>query len=257
MLKPKKKFGQNFLTDQEICNQIISLEKIKNENILEIGPGNFALTELIIKNKPKKFFAVEIDKEIFDIKKNDKIFEYLLNEDALKFDELEKFNNERFSIISNLPFNISSELLVKWCYFQNNYQCINSMTLMFQKELAERIVAKINTKKYGRISILSNAFFDIKKEIFVEKNKFKPSPKVDAIVLKFTSLKKNRIKKENLNKLENITSLFFNERRKKNMKKIQKLFNEKVIQDNNLQQYFELRAENIDKDTYYKMTEIN
>ena len=113
MLKPKKKFGQNFLIDSEICNQIISLEKIKNENILEIGPGNFALTELIIKNKPKKFFAVEIDCEIFDVKKNDKILKYLLNEDALKFDELKIFNNEKFSIISNLPFNISSELLVK------------------------------------------------------------------------------------------------------------------------------------------------
>jgi len=257
MLKPKKKFGQNFLIDPEICNQIISLEKIKNENILEIGPGNFALTELIIKNKPKKFFAVEIDCEIFDVKKNDKILEYLLNEDALKFDELKKFNNEKFSIISNLPFNISSELLVKWCYIQNNYQCINSMTLMFQKELAERIIAKINTKKYGRISILANAFFDIKKEIFVEKNKFQPSPKVDAVVLKFSSLKTNRIKKENLSKLENITTLFFNERRKKNIKKIQKLFDEKIIKDNKLQQYFELRAENIDKDTYYKMTEIN
>ena len=257
MLKPKKKFGQNFLIDKEICNRIICLEKIKDENILEVGPGNLALTEHIIKNKPKKFFAVEIDSEIFDVKKNNKILEYLLNEDALKFDELKKFNNEKFSIISNLPFNISSELLIKWCYIQNNYQCINSMTLMFQKELAERIIAKINTKKYGRISILANAFFDIKKEIFVEKNKFNPSPKVDAIVLKFSSLKTNKIKKENLNKLENITSLFFNERRKKNIKKIQKLFDQKTIKDNKLEQYFELRAENIDKETYYKLSEIN
>jgi len=257
MLKTKKKFGQNFLINKKISNEIISLENINGQNILEIGPGNFALTELIIKNKPKKFISVEIDKDIFDINKNNSILKYLFNDDALKFDEIKSFNNEKFSIISNLPFNISSELLVKWCYIQNSSRSINSMTLMFQKELAERIIAKINTKKYGRISILANAFFDIKKEIFIEKNNFRPPPKVDAIVLKFTSLKTNRIKKENLNKLENITSLFFNERRKKNIKKIQKLFDEKVIKDNNLQQYFELRAENINKDTYYKMSEIN
>ena len=257
MLKPKKKFGQNFLINEEICKRIISLEKIKDENVLEIGPGNFALTDLILKKKPKNFFSVEIDNDIFEINKNNQISKYLLIEDALKFNEIKKFNNEKFSIISNLPFNISSELLIKWCYIQNNHQCINSMTLMFQKELAERIVAKTNTKKYGRISILTNAFFDVRKEIFVEKINFKPVPKVDAIVLKFTSLRKNKVKRENLIKLENITSFFFNERRKKNLKKIKKLFNEKKIKENQLQKYFDQRAENIDLETYYKMTEIN
>lgn len=257
MFKPKKKFGQNFLINEEICKRIISLEKIKDENVLEIGPGNFALTDLILKKKPKNFFSVEIDNDIFEINKNNKISKHLLIEDALKFNEIKKFNNEKFSIISNLPFNISSELLIKWCYIQNNHQCINSMTLMFQKELAERIVAKTNTKKYGRISILTNAFFDVRKEIFVEKINFKPVPKVDAIVLKFTSLRKNKVKRENLIKLENITSFFFNERRKKNLKKIKKLFNEKKIKENQLQKYFDQRAENIDLETYYKMTEIN
>ena len=254
--KAKKKFGQNFLINEELCIQISKLEKIKSKNILEVGPGNMALTNNIIKAKPKKFFALEIDSDLIN-KYPDKILsKYIINEDALKIDELNLFNKEKFRIISNLPFNISSELLIKWLKVQNNFNCIESMTLMFQKELAERLTAKHNSKKYGRITILSGAFFNIEKKIYVDKENFNPEPKVDAQVLQFTPHKINKIRQEDFSKLEKITFDFFNERRKKNIKKIKKIFNKKQIIKNSLDKYFSLRPENLDKDVYYNLARI-
>jgi len=252
----KKKFGQNFLINENLADQIIGLEKIKYNNILEVGIGNLALTKKIINKKPAKFYSLEIDKDLL-LGINDKsYFNFIKNIDALKADERNLFNNENFSIISNLPFNISSQLLIKWLKIQNNYRCINSMTLMFQKELAERIVAKNNTKKYGRISILSSAFFDIEKKIDIKKEDFFPIPKVDATVLKFIALKENKVKKNHFSKLEQITSIFFSERRKKNEKKIKKIFNNDLIKKYNLEKYFSSRAENISKDQYFKFCKI-
>ena len=118
----------------------------------------------------------------------------------MNINELDLFNKDKFSIISNLPFNISSQLLIKWLKLQNNYRCIQSMTLMFQKELADRILAKENEKKYGRITVLVNAFFNLSKIVEVNKSDFYPKPKVDATVIKFSSLKKNKIKKRKFSK---------------------------------------------------------
>ena len=211
----KKKYGQNFLINNHISKRILLNENIKDQNILEIGTGNLALSKLIISNKPKKYLGIEIDKELKEVYLKNKISDKIIFNDALQIDERKFFKNEKFSIISNLPFNISSELIIKWCKIQNSFNCINNMILMFQKELAERIIAKKNTKKYGRITILCNAFFSIEKKLSVSKNNFFPIPKVDAIVLNFIPHKKNKIKKNNFEKLERITRIFFNERRKK------------------------------------------
>src|SRR6056300_660023 len=124
------------------------------------------------------------------------------------------------------------------------------MILMFQKELGERILSDCNSKKYGSLSVLAQAFFNIKRKVIVSKECFNPVPKVESVVLHFLPLKKNRIKKEKFKKLKKIKKYFFNK------KKIQKLFNETVIKNNNLQKYFNLRAENLNKDLYYKFTEI-
>jgi 16S rRNA (adenine1518-N6/adenine1519-N6)-dimethyltransferase len=252
----KKKFGQNFLIDQKIIKNILTDIKINSKNILEVGPGNLALTKPIVDEKPSKYVGIEIDKD-FKSQINDKqILSNILFDDALKIDEKSLFNNKKFTIISNLPYNISSQLLIKWCILQNNYHCINEMILMFQKELGERILSDCNSKKYGALSILVQAFFSIKKKVFVTKEHFYPVPKVDSIVLHFIPLKKNKIKKERFKDLQKITKFFFNERRKKNKKKIQKLFDTKIINNYNLQEYYNLRAENLSKDLYYKFTEI-
>jgi len=252
----KKKYGQNFLIDQVIIKKILTNIKINSQNILEVGPGNLALTKPIINKMPNKYIGIEIDKD-FKTKINDKqILSNILFDDALKIDEKSLFYDKNFTIISNLPYNISSQLLIKWCILQNDYHCINEMILMFQKELGERILSDCNSKKYGSLSVLVQAFFNIKRKVVVSKESFKPIPKVESVVLHFLPLKKNRIKKEKFKNLQKITKFFFNERRKKNKKKIQKLFNEIVIKNNNLQKYFDLRAENLNKDLYYKFTEI-
>lgn len=250
----KKRFGQNFLVNKSLCEKIISFENIKNQNILEIGPGNLALSKLIINKNPNRYYAIEIDTTLN--LKNTCISNNIIFGDALKLDENKIFKKKNFSIISNLPFNISSQLLIKWLNIQNNYHCINSMTLMFQKELAERIIAKVNTKKYGRLSVLANAFFNIKKKLLVKKNNFFPIPNVDAIVLKFDALKYNKIAKDKFSVLEKITLNFFNERRKKNKKKIKKFFNDDQINKNNLKSLYDKRPENIDHKIFYEMTKI-
>jgi len=252
----KKKFGQNFLINEILCNQIIELEQITNSNILEIGSGNLALTNKIIKKNPKKFFSIEIDGDLVNKNLSSPVSKYIRNENALEINEYKLFNLENFTIISNLPFNISAQLLIKWIKIQNKYNCINSMTLMFQKELAERIIADKNTKKFGRISILTSAFFKVKKKIDIKKNNFFPMPKVDAAVLHFIPLKKNKISKNNLNKLEKITSFFFNERRKKNYNKIKKIFKENKIKREGFDKFYHQRPENLDKEIYYRFAEI-
>ena len=252
----KKKYGQNFLINNHISKRILLNENIKDKNILEIGTGNLALSKLIISNKPKKYLGIEIDKELKEVYLKNKISDKIIFNDALQIDERKFFKNEKFSIISNLPFNISSELIIKWCKIQNSFNCINNMILMFQKELAERIIAKKNTKKYGRITILCNAFFSIEKKLSVSKNNFFPIPKVDAIVLNFIPHKKNKIKKNNFEKLERITRIFFNERRKKNKKKILKNFSNDKIKKYDLERLYNLRAENIDNEIFFKLSNI-
>ena len=253
---PKKKYGQNFLINQEIIKKILTDIKINSQNILEVGPGNLALTKPIIDKLPNRYVGIEIDKD-FKTKINDKqILSNILFDDALKINERSLFHDKNFTIISNLPYNISSQLLIKWCILQNDHNCINEMILMFQKELGERILSDCNSKKYGSLSVLVQAFFNIKRKVIVSKECFNPVPKVESIVLHFLPLKKNRIKKEKFKNLQKITKFFFNERRKKNKKKIQKLFNEIVINNHNLEKYFDLRAENLSKDLYYKFTEI-
>ena len=252
----KKRYGQNFLINNGIAKKILLNEKIKNQNILEIGTGNLALTNLIICDNPKKFIGIEVDK---DLKKNyvqKKILDKIIFEDALKINERKLFQNENFSIVSNLPFNISSELVIKWCEIQNSYNCINNMILMFQKELGEKIIANLNTKKYGRLSILCRAFFSIEKKIIVTKNNFFPSPKVDTIVLKFIPHKINKIKRNSFKKLEKITKFFFNERRKINKKKIIQNFSIKQIEKFNLHKLYNLRAENIDDEVFFKLCNV-
>lgn len=251
----KKRYGQNFLINNEIIDKILTNIRIVSKNILEIGPGNLALTKAIIDQKPKKYIGIEIDGTL---KKNanNEIYSKIIINDALKINERHLFDNKNFSIISNLPYNISSQLLIKWCFLQNKYNCVDEMILMFQKELGERIVSSCNTKKYGSLSILAQAFFDIEKKLFVNKKNFNPCPKVDSIVLHFFPLKKNRIQKEKLNKLQEITKFFFNERRKINKKKILKLFSKKNIELYQLNKYFNLRAENLNKELYYKFTDI-
>ena len=222
-LKAKKSLGQNFLVDKNVINKIVNCIVINCENeILEIGPGTGNLTECILSKKPKKVFLVEKDKELskylLDKFKN-KV--QIFNQDILKFSNNKLFSNQTI-IFGNLPYNISSQILIKFIFNVNNFKFKN-LVFMFQKELADRIIAKVNTSEYGRLTILTNWKFNVKKEFDINPSSFFPKPKIKSSLLTFT--KKDKIfKLKNHSSLEKITKIFFNQRRKKIRKQFFSIF---------------------------------
>ena len=250
----KKSLGQNFLIDRNILEKIVNLTNIKDQTIIEIGPGTGNLTEYILKNKPKKCIAIEKDKHLASIiKKNFKDKVKVINEDILKLNE-KSLSKDKVIVFGNLPYNISTEILCKWILNLDNEEFwFHSLILMFQKEVADRIISKFNSSKYGRLTILANWKFDVKKIIDIKPNSFKPRPKIDSSLL-FFSPKKNFFKIKNSTNLEKITRIFFNHRRKMIKKPFNQLFhgNTEIIQKLNLN--MNLRPQNLNFETYYKLT---
>ncbi len=215
-----KSLGQNFLLDQNITDKIInlgmsclSINSFSENNICEIGPGPGGLTRAILKSKPKSFVAIEMDKRFIPIieeLKNEYDTEInIIQGNALDFDIAKITNSPRY-IISNLPYNISVTLLTSWLKNMEKYQ---AMILMFQKEVAERIIAKTHTKDYGRLSVLSQLTCNIVKLIDLPPHVFTPAPKIWSSVLLFTP-KKQPLNNATIEKIEKITSTVFSKRRK-------------------------------------------
>ena len=152
------------MIDQNIINKISSLTKINNKIVLEIGAGTGNLSSGILKKSPKKFFAIEKDKKLFlNLQKqfSDKIT--FINDDILKFDEY-SLSKDKLTVFGNLPYNISTEILSKWIInLKDDNFWFDSLILMFQKEVANRILAKFNTSNYGRLTVLANWKLDIEK----------------------------------------------------------------------------------------------
>ena len=210
MQHPKKSLGQNFLIDKNISNKIVKLvNNFEKKNIIEIGPGTGALTEIIYKKKPKKLILIEKDKFLYNrlIKKykNNKSIE-IYNLDALKFD-FSKINKPK-SIIANLPYNISIKLIINWI---KNISDFDEIVVMIQKEVAQKMIYK-KTNKMNRLNVLTAITSNFKIEFNVSKNVFFPKPKVDSSVIKLTH--KNR-QNYNFLKLENFTRILFRYKRKK------------------------------------------
>ena len=253
MIKAKKSLGQNFLIDKNILEKIVNITKIENKTILEIGPGTGNLTSYILKKKPKKVFVVEKDTFLAgNLNKNFKNQLTIINDDILKIDE-NSISNENMTVFGNLPYNISTEILSKWIINLNKYFWFDHLILMFQKEVADRIIAKFNTSSYGRLSILSNWKLNIEKICDIKPNSFYPKPKVDSSLL-FFSPKKKFYKIENPKNLEKITRIFFNHRRKMLKKPFNQLFNgnENLLKKLNID--LSLRPQNLDFDKYYELT---
>ena len=253
MIKVKKSLGQNFLTDKNILDKIINITQIQNKNILEIGPGTGNLTSFILNKNPKIFFAIEKDKYLTNLL-NDK-FKYkinIINEDVLDIDEKNLFN-ENLTVFGNLPYNISTEILIKWIINLKNNFWFDSLILMFQKEVASRIIADFDTSDYGRISILANWKLNIKKICDVKPNCFLPKPKIDSTLL-FFSPKKNFLDIKNPKNLEMITRIFFNHRRKMIKKPYNKLFSGDLKVRDKLKIDLNLRPQNLNFNTYYNLT---
>ena len=220
-VKAKKSLGQNFLIDKNILKKIVDVGNINsNDKVLEIGPGTGNLTEYIVKANPKTIIVVEKDFNLTKLLKNKfKKKAKIINADILKISE--DFYNEKFIIYGNLPYNISTQILAFWCLSKKIK--FKKLILMFQKEVADRIVAKVNTKNYSRITILSNWKFYIKKLFDINPECFSPRPKIKSSLLEFTP-KKNIVDIKYPKNIEKITNIFFSQRRKMVKKNFMKLF---------------------------------
>ena len=253
MNKAKKSLGQNFLIDENILNIITNVTQIKDKNILEVGPGTGNLTSFILKKKPKNFFVIEKDDNLANELENrfeDQI--KIINKDILLIDETNIFS-EKVTVFGNLPYNISTEILTKWIINLNDNFWFDHLILMFQKEVADRIIANFNTSDYGRLSILANWKLNIKKICDIKPNCFSPKPKIDSTLL-FFSPKKNFYKIQNPKNLEMITRIFFNHRRKMIKKPFNKLFNGNLKILDKLKINLNLRPQNLNFETYYLLT---
>jgi len=250
--KAKKSLGQNFLVDQNILEQIVNTVEIENREILEIGPGSGNLTAHILKKKPKKIHVIEKDDDLslfLNKKFNNEI--NIINDDVLKISE-NKISKEKLTVFGNLPYNISTEILSKWIVNLDENFWFSELVLMFQKEVADRIIAKSGTSKYGRLSILSSWKLNVEKIIDIKPESFSPKPKIDSSLLIFSPRKKN-FKLNNAKNLEMITRVFFNQRRKMIKKPFNQIFKNPKEVANKFDIDLNLRPQNLKPDTYYKL----
>jgi len=255
LIKAKKSLGQNFLIDQNIIDKIINIVEIKDKSILEIGPGTGNLTKNILEKNPKKLIVIEKDNDLAKLlKKNLEDRVKIINDDVLKIDE-NKLDADILTVFGNLPYNISTEILCNWILnIKNKNFWFDNLVLMFQKEVADRIIAKFNTKNYGRLSILSNWKLEIEKICDVQPSSFFPKPKIDSSVL-LLKPKLNFFPLTNPKNLEKLTRIFFMHRRKMLKKSYNLLFNGNLDIANKLNIDLKLRPQNLNFETYYKLSE--
>ena len=253
MIRAKKSLGQNFLIDREVLEKITNVVQIKDKTILEVGPGTGNLTSFILKKNPKKMFVIEKDDDLtINLSETFKDQLTIINDDILQVDENLIFKN-KVTVFGNLPYNISTEILSKWITQTKDEFWFNNLILMFQKEVADRIIAKFNTSNYGRLSILSNWKLNVEKICDIKPESFSPRPKIDSSLL-FFSPKKNFYKIKDPKNLEKVTRIFFNHRRKMLKKPFNQLFNGDQRVLNELKIDLNLRPQNLDFDTYYQLT---
>ena len=251
-IKTKKSLGQNFLIDRSILEKIVDTVNIANKEILEIGPGSGNLTTYILKKKPKKLHVIEKDDNLAILLKekfNDEI--NIINDDVLTISEND-ISNEMLTVFGNLPYNISTEILSKWVVNLGKNFWFESLVLMFQKEVADRIIAQCNTSKYGRLSILSNWKLNIKKIIDIRPESFSPRPKIDSSLLLFTP-RLDFFEINNAKNLEMITRIFFSQRRKM----LKKPFNQVFTNSKKVSEKFDidlnLRPQNLEPEIYFNL----
>jgi len=253
--KAKKSLGQNFLIDNNVINKITNIANINNEKtVIEIGAGYGNLTECIISKKPKKIIAIEKDKNLsIFLKKKFKDFQNIkiINNDIL---DLIKKNNlgKEIVVFGNLPYNISTKVLASLIMLNKWPPWYDCLILMFQKEVADRIIAKTNTKEFSRLSVLANWRLEVKKNFDISRNCFLPKPKIKSTLLTFKP-KKNYINLKNPTSLEIVTRVLFSNRRKMINKNFNKLFQKKVPKEKDHNIDLSKRPGEINNETYYKI----
>tara|TARA_B100000424_G_scaffold151195_1_gene115303 strand:- start:229 stop:1008 length:780 start_codon:yes stop_codon:yes gene_type:complete len=253
--KPKKKLGQNFLVDEKLNNFISKLGNInRDDTVLEIGPGKGNLTKFLINENPKKLILIEKDNYLAnELKIKFKGID-VINEDYLDVDE-KNLNLNNTIVYGNLPYNVSSQILIKLIKLETIK--FKKLILMFQKEMADRILADTNTKSYGRLSIISQWRMNITKIKDILPQSFRPIPKIMSTLLKFEP-KQDYYKIKEIKKLEFVTNTFFNYRRKMIKKPLGLLFKDvdKIKKKYNLN--INERPQKLNPLIYYKLSnELN
>lgn len=217
-LEPKKQFGQNFLFDLNLTGRIArSVPNIENIPVVEVGPGPGGLTRAILMAGAKHVVAIEKDKttmpilsQIIDVSDNRLNVIY---DDALCVD-FSALGLDEYAICANLPYNVGTELLIGWLHKIASGEKIQSLTLMFQREVAERITAKVGDKHYGRLAVLTSLIADSKILFDVPNTAFVPRPKVQSAVVQIIPNKDKILKLQDLSKVEQMSAKLFGQRRK-------------------------------------------
>ena len=255
-MRPKKSLGQNFLNDSNLLKKIVDIGKIsKEDTILEIGPGTGNLTNELIKKKPKSLFVVEKDNNLskFLHKRFGNQIK-IVNKDILTC--YKDFNYEKpIKVFGNLPYNISTKILTSFIKIENLNKKFKKFIFIFQKEVADRIIAEENSKNYGRLSILTSWKLSGQKILDIDPKYFSPKPKVWSSII----LLEPKIKIENLKKtknLEHITNIFFNQRRKMIRKPMKQLFSNYEDVAENLSLDLDLRPQNVSIEKYLEICKI-
>ena len=235
-----------------MLEKIVSITDITNKEVLEIGPGSGNLTTYILKKKPKKLYVVEKDDDLAILLKEKFDTEIeIINDDILKVSE-SNISEQKLSVFGNLPYNISTEILSKWILNIGSNFWFDSLVLMFQKEVADRIISEFNNSNYGRLSILSSWKLNVKKILDIKPQSFSPRPKIDSSLLLFTP-KENFFKLKDPKNLEKITRIFFSQRRKMLKKPFNQVFDngKEVAEKFNID--LNLRPQNLEPEVYFKL----
>ena len=257
-MKFKKSLGQNLLIDKNILKKILSLTSFKNKNVIEVGAGTGNLSVEILKLYPKKLICIEKDKNfaknlktLFKNKKN----LLVLNGDILKLN-LKRLISKETIIVGNLPYNISTQILIKFIRFNPWPPKFKRLIFMFQKEVGEKIIARMGSSNYSRLSIITKSRLQIINFFNVSKNCFLPKPKVDSTVIEFQPVKRKDVNFKSIKSLEYITNIFFSNKRKMINKSFKKLNieNNKFIQNEKID--LTLRPEKVSESLFYKITEF-
>ena len=260
-IRIKKHLGQNFLINKKIIEKITNTIDDLCDYVIEIGPGTGALTDLLVK-KTKKLIIIEIDYELNKhLEKKYCNFKniVIINQNFLNIgiNELvnKEFNNQKFSIISNLPYYLTSPIIFK--IFNANLTNINQMVLMIQKEVAERIISLPNNKKYNNLSVTCQYYCDISKICDVSRNNFFPIPEVDSIVLNFVFNKKIELEKKDEKEFLFMIKKLFSHKRKNLINNLTLYTNDSkintkiILEDININP--NIRAENLNLEQFYKL----
>ena len=251
MIKAKKDLGQNFLIDEVALNKIIEIiNPNKKEHFLEIGPGRGALTKFLAKNT-RRLDAVELDKDLLlglRLINTEELF--IHNENILDFDIRKVLENGKLRIVGNLPYNISTDIML-WTFQNLNY--FKDIHFMFQKEFGERLSAEPNNKSYGRISVLAQYLTELETVLYLEPESFKPKPKVRSVFTKLIPKKDRKIDSPIGIKLQAVTKEVFQHRRKMVGKSLKKILTPKQLKKMDID--LSLRPENITVEEYIKIAQ--